>query len=384
MNHDPELPLETLWRDPEASALAAGLRYMHDGMAGIRRRRCGNGFRYFDPEGKPIKDRETLARIRALAIPPAWDAVWICPSMHGHLQATGRDARGRKQYLYHPEWAGWRNEVKFARLLQFAEALPALRRQVTADLSRRGLPREKIVAVVVRLLETSLIRVGNEEYQRENRSYGLTTLQRRHVDIGTDEIRFAFRGKAGLWHEKKVSDRRMARILRQILDLPGQELFRYRNGGGEIRTVASEDVNTYLREATGADFTAKDIRTWHATVTAAAELRAIGPFATVREGKKKVTQAVREVARRLGNRPAVSRKYYIHPAITDTYLEGQLLPSLEAILARLDNTFPSELDPMETAVKIFLDWRQGEMTAAHVKGGCPDGEKAVVAENARI
>lgn len=360
-----DLSLEELWRDPKASAQAVGLHYMHDGLAGIRRRRCGNGFRYFAPDGEPLRDPDTLARIRTLMIPPAWTEVWISPSPHGHLQATGRDARGRKQYLYHPQWADWRSEVKFARLLQFADALPSLRRQVAADLRRPGLPREKILAAVVRLLEKSLIRIGNEEYQKENRSYGLTTLRRRHVEVDTDEIRFAFRGKAGLWHEKNISDRRVARILRQVLDLPGQELFRYASDEGDMRTVASEDVNLYLREATGADFTAKDIRTWHATVAATAWLREIGPFTSLRQGKKNVTEAVREVARRLGNRPAASRKYYIHPTIIDSYLEGLLLPSLETIASRLDETFPPELDPTETAVRVFLEWRQQKTTALH-------------------
>lgn len=360
MNEYPDaLPQEEeLWRDPVASARAVGLRYMHDGLPGIRRRRCGSGFLYLGPDGTALRDRQVLERIRSLVIPPAWTGVWICPSPRGHLQATGRDARGRKQYLYHPAWTDFRNEVKFVHILQFAEALPLLRRRVAADLGRRGLSREKILAAVVRLLEISLIRVGNEAYLRENNSFGLTTLQRGHVEVATSEIRFAFRGKSGQWHEKSVQDRRVARVLRQILDLPGQELFRYVNGSGELRTVASEDVNDYLQETTGADFTAKDIRTWHATVCAAAALRSLGPATSPSQAKKNIARAVREVARHLGNRPAASRKYYIHPAILDAYRDGTLLPALDAILPGIDETFPPELDVLETAVKVFLAWRQ--------------------------
>ena len=351
---------EPLRSDLAASARAVGLHYVHDGFPGIRRRRCGKGFLYLGPQGAVLRDKTNLERIRSLVIPPAWTEVWICVSPRGHLQATGRDARGRKQYLYHPAWAEFRKEVKFARILQFCDSLPILRRRVAADLGRKGLSREKILAAIVRLLEKSLIRVGNEVYLRENDSFGLTTLQRRHVDVDAAEIRFAFRGKAGQWQERSVHDRRVARVLRQILDLPGQELFRYLDGNGEARLVGSEDVNAYLQETTGADFTAKDIRTWHATVCAAADLRAIGPAATPTQARKNVTQAVREVARMLGNRPAASRKYYIHPEILEAYRDGTLLPTLEEILPRIDESFPPELDALETAVRIFLESRQKE------------------------
>jgi DNA topoisomerase-1 len=320
---------------------------------------------YLGPDGAAVRDPQTLERIRSLVIPPAWIEVWICSSHRGHLQATGRDARGRKQYLYHPDWADFRNEVKFAHILQFAEALPLLRRRIDSDLRRRGLPREKILATVVRLLERSLIRVGNEAYQRENNSYGLTTLQRNHVEVETSEIRFAFRGKSGRWHERSVRDRRVARVLRQILDLPGQELFRYVNGDGELRTIASEDVNGYLQEVTGTVFTAKDIRTWHATVCAAAALRSIGPATTASQAKKNIARAVREVAQMLGNRPAASRRYYIHPEILDSYSKGALLPALSVILPEVDERFPPELDALETAVKIFLEWRQKNSFSRH-------------------
>jgi len=349
---------EELWRDLAASARAAGLRYVHDGLPGIRRRRCGRGFMYIAPDGEAIRDPRALKRIRSLVIPPAWVEVWICSSPRGHLQATGRDDRGRKQYLYHPDWAELRNEVKFAHILQFAEALPLLRHRVDSDLRRRGFPRERILAAVVRLLERSLIRVGNEAYLRENNSFGLTTLRRSHVEVETEEIRFAFRGKSGKWHERSVRDRRVARVLRQMLDLPGQELFRYVNGDGELRTVASEDVNGYLREVTGAEFTAKDIRTWHATVCASAALRSIGPAASAAAARKNVARAVREVAQMLGNRPAASRKYYIHPEILESYRDGALLPALDAILPEIDERFPAELDALENAVKVFLEWRR--------------------------
>jgi DNA topoisomerase-1 len=363
MENDIRASAEELWRDPAASAQAAGLHYVHDGLPGIRRRRCGLGFLYLGPDGTPIRDIEVLDRIRSLVIPPAWTTVWICPSPRGHLQATGRDARGRKQYLYHPDWGGVRNEVKFIHILQFADALPALRRRVEADLGKHGLPRERILAAVVRLLEKSLIRVGNETYLRENNSFGLTTLRRPHVEVDTSEIRFAFRGKSGQWHEKSVQDRRVARILRQILDLPGQELFRYLDANGELRAVASEDVNSYLREATGADFTAKDIRTWHATVCAAAHLHRLGAAATVSQAKKNISRAVGEVARMLGNRPAASRKYYIHPAVLESYRQGTLLPALDAAFAGTGDA-PPELDDMEIAVRVFLEWEGGKESPA--------------------
>ena len=360
-----------LLRDTQGSAQLCGLCYVQDEMPGIQRVRYGRRFRYLDPDGKPIRDKEVLRRIDCLRIPPAWEGVWICALAHGHLQATGRDSRGRKQYLYHAQWIQLRNEVKFAHMLQFAGALPALRRQVDADLARRGLPRAKVEATIVRLLESSLIRIGNEEYLRENQSFGLTTLRRRHVVIASSNIRFAFRGKSGQWHERSIHDRRVATILRRMLDLPGQELFRCRDDDGELRTIASDDINAYLRAATGADFTAKDIRTWHATVTAACELRELGPFTAVREGKQKVTEAVRRVAALLGNRPAVCRKYYIHPEVLASYRSGILLPALEAISRELDARFPAELDPLENAVRLFLTWRQSVASAPPLQtAGC--------------
>ncbi|MEZ4599863.1 MAG: hypothetical protein R2940_08745 [Syntrophotaleaceae bacterium] len=347
-----------LLRDPEASAQAVGLRYMHDGLSGIRRRRHGKGFTYLDQNGQTIRDKLILERIRSLVIPPAWTEVWISPTSDGHLQATGRDERGRKQYLYHPEWAEFRNRVKFSHILQFADALPLLRRRVEADLRQRRPTRERILAAVIRLLEKSLIRVGNEAYRRENDSFGLTTLRRQHVEVTAAEIRFSFRGKSGKWHERSVRDRRVAGVLRKILELPGQELFRYLDDEGELRTVASEDVNEYLQAATGSEFTAKDIRTWHATVGAADALRSLGPAESASQEKKNIAAALRQVAGLLGNRPAASRKYYIHPLILQSYAEGTLLPALDLILEKVEENRPPELDPMETAVKIFLEFRR--------------------------
>ena len=255
--------------DPEASAIEAGLRYISDQMPGIRRRHAGKGFTYSNPDGSRLDDPEHLARIRSLAIPPAWTDVWISPIPQGHLQATGRDARGRKQYRYHPRWREARDETKYERMVSFAEALPAIRDRVDRDLARPGLPRRKVLATVVRLLETTLIRVGNEEYAKENRSFGLTTLRDRHVDVSGSEIRFHFRGKSGRQREVGITDRRLARIVKQCQDIPGYELFQYHDDHGERRAVDSEDVNDYLRVVSGRNFTAKDFRTWAGTVAAA-------------------------------------------------------------------------------------------------------------------
>ena len=330
-------------------ARSAGLRYVTDARPGIRRRRRGRGFSYLDAAGRPLRDRQQRQRIAALAIPPAWTDVWICASADGHLQATGRDARGRKQYRYHPDWRAVRDETKFDRLVAFGEALPHLRARLERDLERPGLPREKVLAVVVRLLETTLIRIGNEEYARENRSFGLTTLRNRHVTIAGAKLNFHFRGKSGQEHDVTLSDRRVARVVRACRDLPGQELFQYLDEAGERQTVDSADVNGYLREATGLDFTAKDFRTWGGTVLALSALQTIGggdpkacrpaadrpagggpgaggPAGGSREANHAVVEAVRQVARQLGNRPAVCRKYYVHPAVIAAFLSGQMAP----------------------------------------------------------
>jgi DNA topoisomerase-1 len=318
--------------DPVASARAAGLRYVDDRQPGIRRRKRGKGFGYVGPEGAAIRDRAEIRRIRKLAIPPAWTQVWICPSPRGHLQATGRDARGRKQYRYHPEWRTVRDETKYGRMIAFAQALPAIRRRVASDLALPGLRREKVLAAVVKLLETTLIRVGNEEYARENSSFGLTTLRNRHVEIAGSTVRFEFRGKSGKDHSVEVQDRRLARIVRQCRDLPGQELFQYVDDEHERQSVSSEDVNAYLREVTGEEFSAKDFRTWGGTVLALSALLEAGRDSGLEGGRnggerdvsRAVVEAIKKVAVELGNRPAICRKYYVHPAIIDSFVSGKL------------------------------------------------------------
>jgi DNA topoisomerase-1 len=305
------------------SARAAGLRYLTDTQAGIERRRAGKGFSYRDPQGRRIQNRDTLERIRRLAVPPAWTQVWISPLSNSHLQATGRDARGRKQYRYHAEWRAIRDETKFGRLLAFAEALPRLRERVDRDLATRGLSRRRVLATVVRLLETTLIRVGNEEYARQNQSYGLTTLRSRHVDVSGETLRFEFRGKSGKQHSVEVHDRRVARIVRQCRDLPGHELFQYVDEEGGRQAVTSDDVNDYLREITGELFSAKDFRTWGGTVLALSALLAQSEV-DAPSRRAVVVETLRKVAAQLGNRPAVCRKYYVHPAVTETFLAGRL------------------------------------------------------------
>ena len=307
----------------EAVARAEGLRYVHDGEPGIARRRCGRGFAYYLPTGEPVRAADTLRRIRALAIPPAYREVWICCDPAGHLQATGRDARGRKQYRYHARWRTVRDADKFGRLASFGAALPRLRRRVARDLRRPGLPRERVLATVVRLLETTLLRVGNEEYARANDSYGLTTLRNRHVAVTRDAIRLEFRGKHGVRQRARVSDARLASVVRRCRELPGQVLFQYVDAAGECRSVGSGDVNAYLREATGSDFTAKDFRTWFGSLAALDRLRGRCP-ASPAQARRIVAEVVREVAQLLGNTPAICRKCYVHPAIVEAFLEGRL------------------------------------------------------------
>jgi DNA topoisomerase I len=315
----PSLP-----QDPEQSALLIGLRYVTCGGPGFERRRAGKGFAYLDLAGKAIHDRETLRRIRSLALPPAWEHVWICPLANGHLQATGVDARGRRQYRYHPQYRLIRNHTKFSRMLDFAKALPQIRTKVETDLKLPSLGREKVIATVVALLERTLIRVGNEEYAKENSSFGLTTLRDRHVRIEGSAMRFHFRGKSGQMHEISLEDRRLARIVRDCRDLPGYELFQYVDDFKEIHSIDSADVNTYLREITGEDFSAKDFRTWAGTVQTALTLAAMGRAETQSEAKRNMVQAIRETAARLGNRPATCRNYYVHPVVLEAYADGSL------------------------------------------------------------
>jgi DNA topoisomerase I len=308
----------------EQSAKAAGLRYVWDVAEGIRRRKAGVGFRYVRPDGSAVRDRETLNRIRALAVPPAWRDVWICAREDGHLQATGRDARGRKQYRYHARWREARDESKYGRMPAFAKALPAIRRRVHQDLALPGLPREKVLATVVRLLETTLIRVGNDEYARQNDSFGLTTLRERQVRVRGGTLQFRFRGKSGVRHDIELTDLRLARIVRRMQDLPGEELIQYVDDAGETRRIESADVNAYLKHITGDDFTSKDFRTWAGTVRAVRALRQSMTFASQAQAKRNLASAIERVARQLGNTTAVCRKCYVHPAVIDAYLDGSL------------------------------------------------------------
>jgi DNA topoisomerase-1 len=309
-----------------AAAEAVGLNYVTDAVPGIRRKGVGRGFAYYDPAGTLIRDRAIIRRIRALAIPPAWTEVWICPDPEGHIQATARDAKGRKQYRYHPRFRAARDETKFGRMLRFSEILPRLRARLEHDMARSGLPRRKVLAMLVRLLEKTHIRVGNDEYARQNRSYGLTTLKRRHVAVRGDTLKFEFRGKSGVPHSVKITDRRIARIVQRCIELPGADLFQYLNGDGRRESVTSGDLNDYLREITGLDATAKDFRTWAGTMLAARALREVGPAASERDARRNVNKALDQVARRLGNTRAVCRKYYVHPALISAYMGGIIPP----------------------------------------------------------
>ncbi|MBV8433076.1 MAG: DNA topoisomerase IB [Candidatus Eremiobacteraeota bacterium] len=304
-----------------SSARQNGLRYVSDQAPGIRRVRRGKRFSYVDPAGRPLSDPKTLARIRSLAVPPAYEDVWICPNPDGHIQATGRDTRNRKQYRYHPRWRELRDETKYARLREFAAALPAIRRRVAADLRRKGLTREKVLAAVVALLEMTAIRVGNDEYARANKSFGLTTLRNHHARVRGSKLTFRFRGKSGIAHELNVLDHRLAKVVRECQDLPDQRLFEYVDPDGTPHAIDSQDVNDYIREISGGDFTAKDFRTWLGTVRCAVALAACAAAETVSDRKRNVVEAIREVSRHLGNTPAVCRKAYVHPEITAAYLE---------------------------------------------------------------
>ena len=332
-----------------------GLHYVCDRQPGILRLRRGRGFSYRNARGERITDADSLARIRRLAIPPAWTEVWICEDPRGHLQATGRDAKGRKQYRYHPRWSDARNVTKFDRLVEFAAALPTLRARVEADLARTGLPREKVVATVVRLLETTAIRIGNTEYARANDSFGLTTLRDRHVAVKGGEIGFRFRGKSGKLFDVSWHDRRLARIVRRCQDLPGQELFQYLDADGAQCVLASSDVNKYLREAMGEDFSAKDFRTWAGTVAAATALRELHRTHP-RRLKANLVEAVKTVACELVNTPAVCRRHYIHPALIEAYESGDLFRELRK--PKRQHKVSVGLDPDEKAVLAFLRKRR--------------------------
>jgi DNA topoisomerase-1 len=339
--------------EPVEIAEEAGLRYVSDEQPGYTRKRKGNDFEYFDADGKPVRDEVRLLRIRRLAIPPAYTDVWICPSPSGHIQATGRDARGRKQYRYHERWREARDENKYDRMVVFGKALPKIRRRVNKDLAQRGLPRNKVLATVVRLLERTFIRIGNEEYAKENKSFGLTTMRNRHVDVAGEKLKFSFRGKGGIKHEVGVKDRRLAKIIRQLQDLPGQDIFQYVDDEGEVRDVTSQDVNDYLREITGEDFTAKDFRTWAGTVLAAMALNAQEAFTNKTQAKKNIKDAISAVAKILGNTPTICRKCYVHPAVLETYLDGGMI---EGLTQKTEETLAKKgvLRAEEAAVMNFL------------------------------
>ena len=319
---------------PVDSARVAGLRYVSDDQPGISRKKSSLGFRYYRSDRRLIRQASELKRIAKLAIPPAWTDVWICADARGHLQATGRDARGRKQYRYHHEWRQTRDETKFERMPAFAAALPKIRMRTNADLARPGLPRPKVLAAVVQLLEKSLIRVGNEEYARDNNSFGLTTFRNKHVRVRGARVHFEFRGKSGVRHSVKVSDRRLARIVRHCRELPGQELFQYVDDSGRRCGVDSGDVNDYVREISGEDFTAKDFRTWAGTVLACTALREMTRRKRSRPAAAHVVQTIDAVAGILGNTRAVCRKSYIHPGVIDTYLSGAMKRTPQGQIAR--------------------------------------------------
>ena len=339
--------------DPVDAAEEAGLRYVSDTRPGYTRKRNGESFQYFDTEGKLIQDESRLLRIGRLAIPPAYHDVWICPLPNGHIQATGRDDRGRKQYRYHERWRAIRDENKYDRILIFAAALPKIRRRVQADLKLPGLKREKVLAAVVQLLQRTFIRVGNEEYARQNKSFGLTTMKNRHVKVRGKKLRFRFRGKGGKEHEVDFMDRRIAKIVRELQDLPGQDLFQYFDDEGRRCDITSQDVNDYLREITGEDFTAKDFRTWAGTVLAAMALNAQEKFATKKEAKTNVKNAITAAAKLLHNTPTICRKCYVHPAIVESYLSGNLIEGLQTRLDQAEEI--ADFSDDEKAVLNFLN-----------------------------
>ncbi|WP_299360504.1 DNA topoisomerase IB [uncultured Paracoccus sp.] len=341
--------------DAQDAAESAGLVYVSDTEPGITRRKAGAGWSFRGVDGKPIRDKAELKRIRSLAIPPAYTDVWICPDPNGHIQATGRDAKGRKQYRYHARFREVRDSAKYERMLDFAAVLPKIRRRVDADLSRRGMPREKVLATVVHLLETTMIRVGNADYVKQNKSHGLTTLRDRHVTFAGSEVRFRFKGKSGKQWDLSVHDRRIARIVRQSQDLPGQHLFQYLDEAGERREVTSGDVNAYLKEITGKDFTAKDFRTWTGTVLAALALTEFQTADSTAAAKRNVREAIERVAARLGNTPTICRKCYVHPQVIDSYLADDLVLEVQEEIA--DELDDSGLRHDEAQVLEFLRHR---------------------------
>ncbi|MDB5508706.1 MAG: topoisomerase [Hyphomicrobiales bacterium] len=358
MAHRPVEQPETQ-EDTREAAEAAGLRYVSDDEPGITRKRSGRGFAFYDPAGKLIRKPEVLKRVRSLAVPPAYTDVWICKDASGHIQATGRDEKGRKQYRYHAKWSEARDSAKYEHMLEFAEVLPTIRARIEDDMRPRNLTREKVLATVVHLLETTLIRVGNEDYARTNKSYGLTTLRNRHVEVDGGELRFEFKGKSGKNWKLKVRDRRIARVVKQCQDLPGQNLFQYLDEDGERQAVTSADVNEYLREISGAQITAKDFRTWAGTVLAAIALSEFEAVDSAALAKKNVKAAIERVAARLGNTPTICRKCYVHPEVVQSYLDGHLLSAVkDEVDAELRDDL-AFLEPEEAALLALLRKRLG-------------------------
>jgi len=349
-------PSSRLPTQPTESARAAGLRYVTTEMPGFVRKRAGKGFVYVDSRGRTIRNQNVIKRINSLAIPPAWTDVWICPLENGHLQATGRDARGRKQHRYHSKWREVRDDTKYARMMAFAKALPKIRARVATDLKLPGLSRNKVLATVVKLLEVSLIRVGNEEYAQSNQSYGLTTMHDRHAKVNGSKVQFRFRGKSGKDHTIDIKSPHLAKIVKQCQDLPGQELFQYLDDDGKRQDVKSEDVNAYLGEIAGSDYTAKDFRTWSGTVLAAMALSEVRKYDTKAQAKKNIKQAIESVAEKLGNTPTICRKCYVHPAVIDSYLDGSTLKVVGQRAKQL-RAGGARLRPEESSVLSLLEKR---------------------------
>ena len=339
------------------AAEEAGLRYVSDDRPGYTRKAKGEDFDWLDADGEPIRDEQRLLRIKRLAIPPAWTEVWVSPLANGHIQATGRDARGRKQYVYHDRWREVRDENKYDRIISFGKTLPKIRRRIARDLKLPGLPRNKVLATVVQLLERTFIRIGNEEYARENKSFGLTTMKDRHVEVKGAKLRFRFRGKSGREHEVDVTDGRIANIISKLQDLPGQDLFQYVDHDGKVRDITSQDVNEYLREITGEDFSAKDFRTWAGTVLTAIALNAQEQFETPKQAKSNINTAIKAVAKILGNTPAICRKCYIHPAVLENYLDQKSIDGLKQTTEDALEKEDVDLRSSETAILKFLKSR---------------------------
>lgn len=337
------------------------LRYVNDLKPGFSRKQHGKVFRYLDIDGKPLKNASHLARIKSLAIPPAWTNVWICPLSNGHLQVTGRDAKGRKQYRYHKQWREVRDEVKYEHMIDFGLHLPMIRQKVDEDLSTPGLSRKKVLATIIYLLENTMIRVGNDEYANSNKSFGLTTLRNRHVEVNGSDVKFHFRGKSKVDHEIKLHDRRMARIIQRIRDLPGQELFQYVDSDGTRHSVDSSDVNEYLQQITGRNYTAKDFRTWSGTMQTTMALKTLERFENITQAKKNVIQAIEAASKKLGNTPSICKKSYVHPLIIESYMAGAMFDLIES-----NPNLPDEDQALEYVEQYILNLLQNKLGSASI------------------